>query len=67
MQQNLRVAYVAQEPVLDMDADVFTAASEGLGSVIAVRDLYLSGAEGLDLDAMQFGLVCMLVPGATPK
>lgn len=53
MQQNLRVAYVAQEPVLDMDADVFTAASEGLGSVIAVRDLYLSGAEGLDLDALQ--------------
>ncbi|MDQ0025120.1 ATP-binding cassette subfamily F protein uup [Variovorax paradoxus] len=53
MQQNLRVAYVAQEPMLDMDADVFTAASEGLGSVIAVRDLYLSGAEGLDLDALQ--------------
>lgn len=53
MQQNLRVAYVAQEPVLDMDADVFTAASEGLGSVIAVRDLYLSGAEGLDLDTLQ--------------
>jgi ATP-binding cassette subfamily F protein uup len=53
LQQNLRVAYVAQEPVLDMDADVFTAASEGLGSVIAVRDLYLSGAEGLDLDALQ--------------
>ncbi|MGJ7493025.1 ATP-binding cassette domain-containing protein [Variovorax sp. ZT4R33] len=53
LQQNLRVAYVAQEPLLDMDADVFTAASEGLGSVIAVRDLYLSGAEGLDLDALQ--------------
>jgi ATP-binding cassette subfamily F protein uup len=53
LQQNLRVAYVAQEPVLDMDADVFTAASQGLGSVIAVRDLYLSGAEGLDLDALQ--------------
>ncbi|MDM0120912.1 ATP-binding cassette domain-containing protein [Variovorax arabinosiphilus] len=53
LQQNLRVAYVAQEPVLDMDADVFTAASAGLASVIAVRDLYLSGAEGLDLDALQ--------------
>ncbi|MET3497098.1 ATP-binding cassette domain-containing protein [Variovorax boronicumulans] len=53
LQQNLRVAYVAQEPVLDMNADVFTAASQGLGSVIAVRDLYLSGAEGLDLDALQ--------------
>jgi len=53
LQQNLRVAYVAQEPVLDMDADVFTAASAGLAPVIAVRDLYLSGADGLDLDALQ--------------
>jgi len=52
-QQNLRVAYVAQEPALDMEADVFTAASAGLSSVIALRDLYLSGAEGLDLDALQ--------------
>ncbi|CAN5910011.1 ATP-binding cassette domain-containing protein [soil metagenome] len=52
-QQNLRVSYVAQEPLLDMDADVFTAASAGLSEVIAVRDLYLSGADGLDLDALQ--------------
>jgi ATP-binding cassette subfamily F protein uup len=53
LQQNLRVAYVAQEPALDMDSDVFTAASQGLAEVIAVRDLYLSGADGLDLDALQ--------------
>ncbi|RZL62662.1 MAG: ATP-binding cassette domain-containing protein [Variovorax sp.] len=53
LQQNLRVAYVAQEPVLDMGADVFTAASAGLAEVIAVRDLYLSGADDLDLDALQ--------------
>ncbi|WP_426390560.1 ATP-binding cassette domain-containing protein [Variovorax sp. R-27] len=53
LQQNLRVAYVAQEPLLDMDADVFTAASQGLAPVIAIRDLYLSGADGLDLDALQ--------------
>ncbi|MET3475678.1 ATP-binding cassette domain-containing protein [Variovorax atrisoli] len=53
LQQNLRVAYVAQEPALDMDSDVFTAASRGLAPVIALRDLYLSGAEGLDLDALQ--------------
>lgn len=51
LQQNLRVAYVAQEPKLDMDADVFTAASAGLAEVIAVRDL--SGADDLDLDALQ--------------
>ncbi|BEP40007.1 ATP-binding cassette domain-containing protein [Variovorax sp. V15] len=53
LQQNLRVAYVAQGPALDMDADVFTAASQGLAPVIALRDLYLSGADGLDLDALQ--------------
>ena len=53
LQQGIRVAYVAQEPMLDPDADVFTAASAGLGAVIAVRDLYLSGAPGLDLDALQ--------------
>ncbi|MBW4460616.1 MAG: ATP-binding cassette domain-containing protein [Nodosilinea sp. WJT8-NPBG4] len=53
LQQNLRIAYVAQEPQLDPDADVFTAASQGLAPVIAVRDLYLSGADGLDLDALQ--------------
>jgi len=53
IQQNVRVTYVAQEPVLDMEADVFTAASAGLGEVIAIRDQYLSGAPGLDLDALQ--------------
>ncbi|WP_027729976.1 ATP-binding cassette domain-containing protein [Variovorax paradoxus] len=53
LQQNLRIAFVAQEPQLDMDSDVFTAASQGLAPVIAIRDLYLSGAEGLDLDALQ--------------
>ena len=53
IQQNLRVTYVAQEPALDMEADVFTSASAGLAEVIAVRDLYLSGAPGLDLDALQ--------------
>ena len=52
-QQNVRVAYVAQEPSLDPDADVFTAASAGLGPVIAIRDQYLSGAPSLDLDALQ--------------
>ena len=53
LQQGLRIAYVAQEPLLDVDADVFTAASAGLASVIAVREQYLSGAAGLDLDALQ--------------
>ena len=53
LQQGLRVAYVAQEPLLDLDADVFTAASAGLAEVIALREQYLSGAAGLDLDALQ--------------
>ncbi|MCW5263418.1 ATP-binding cassette domain-containing protein [Verminephrobacter eiseniae] len=49
----LRIALVAQEPVLDPCASVFQAASEGLQRVIAIRDQYLGGAAGLDLDALQ--------------
>jgi len=53
IQTGLRVAYVAQEPLLDIDSTVFEAASVGLADARAARDLYLSGAEGLDLDALQ--------------
>lgn len=53
LQQGIRIAYVAQEPVLDADASVFDATSEGLAAVIAVRDQYLSGEAGIDLDALQ--------------
>ncbi|WP_295849761.1 ATP-binding cassette domain-containing protein [uncultured Xylophilus sp.] len=53
MQQGIRVAYVAQEPVLASTATVFEAASAGLGEVIALRDLYLSGDAHADLDALQ--------------
>ncbi|MBY0455537.1 MAG: ATP-binding cassette domain-containing protein [Burkholderiaceae bacterium] len=53
VQQGIRIAYVAQEPLLEPSATVFEATSEGLAHVIAVRDQYLSGAEGLDLDALQ--------------
>ena len=53
LQQALRVAYVAQEPLLDSEATVFTAASAGLAHVIASRELYLEAAEGADLNALQ--------------
>jgi ATP-binding cassette subfamily F protein uup len=53
MQTGLRVAYVPQEPVLALQSTVFEAASVGLADARAARDLYLSGAEGLDLDALQ--------------
>ena len=53
VQQGIRIAFVAQEPALDPAATIFKAASEGLQRVIAIRDQYLSGAEGLDLDALQ--------------
>lgn len=53
VQQGTRIAFVAQEPELDPAATVFAAASQGLERVISIRDLYLSGADGLDLDAMQ--------------
>ena len=53
LQQGIRIAYVAQEPDLDPSATVFEATSFGLAHVIAVREQYLSGADGLDLDALQ--------------
>ncbi|WP_298207751.1 ATP-binding cassette domain-containing protein [Acidovorax sp.] len=53
VQQGVRIAFVAQEPSLDPAATIFKAASEGLQRVIGIRDQYLSGAEGLDLDALQ--------------
>jgi len=53
VQQGVRIAYVAQEPTLDSQVTIFKAVSEGLQHVIAVRDQYLSGADGLDLDALQ--------------
>ncbi len=51
MQQNTRIAYVAQEPTLDPDATVFIAVRAGLARVIDLIDQYSHG-EG-DLDAMQ--------------
>jgi len=53
VQTGLRIAYVPQEPLLDLQSSVFEAASVGLADARAARDLYLSGADGLDLDALQ--------------
>ena len=53
VQTGLRVAYVPQEPVLDLHSTVFEAASLGLADAKAARDLYLSGADGLDLGDLQ--------------
>ena len=53
VQQGLRIAYVAQEPALIPSDTVFQAASAGLAEAVALRERYLSGAEGLDLDALQ--------------
>ncbi len=51
LQQNLRLAYVAQEPVLDQEATVFVAASAGLAVVRALIDEYCAGVG--ELDALQ--------------
>ena len=51
VQSNTRIAYVAQEPVLDADATVFAAVSAGLARVVALIDEYSQGHG--DLDAMQ--------------
>ena len=52
LQQGLRLAFVAQEPVLDPSATVFQAASAGLATAIALRERYLWGDDE-DLDALQ--------------
>ena len=48
LQQNLSLAYVAQEPVLNPDATVFASVSEGLASLKAVIEQYASGKGDLD-------------------
>ena len=50
-QQNLRLAFVAQEPVLDPDTTVFIAASEGVARAKGLIDQYSDGLG--DLDALQ--------------
>jgi len=51
LQQGLRVAYVAQEPVLDPGSTVFQATLEGVADVIALIDQY-THSHG-DHDALQ--------------
>ena len=53
LQQNLRIAYVPQEPSLDPHATVFVAASAGLARTRHVVELYLAADEHTDLDALQ--------------
>ncbi|MGE3349287.1 MAG: ATP-binding cassette domain-containing protein [Ramlibacter sp.] len=51
VQQGVRIAYVAQEPVLDPAATVFMAASAGVARIKDLIDQYSQG-DG-DLDALQ--------------
>lgn len=53
LQNGLRIAYVPQEPALDLSATVFESASEGLRDAREARDLYLAHPAGVDLDALQ--------------
>jgi ATP-binding cassette subfamily F protein uup len=50
-QQDLNLAYVAQEPVLNPEVTVFDSVSEGLASLKKVLEQYYSGEA--DLDALQ--------------
>ena len=51
LQQGLRVAYVAQEPLLAEDATVFDAVAEALAPLRALIDAYSAGGD--DLDGLQ--------------
>ena len=48
LQQGLRIAYVAQEPVLDSQATVFQATVAGVADVVALIDEYTHGQGDLD-------------------
>jgi ABC transport system ATP-binding/permease protein len=48
LQQGLRIAYVAQEPVLDAEGTVFHAVRESVADVIALIDKYSHGQGDLD-------------------
>jgi ABC transport system ATP-binding/permease protein len=50
-QNNLRMAYVSQEPDLDQNATIFAAVQVGIAPVIALMDEYMTGLG--DLDALQ--------------
>ncbi len=51
-QNGIRIAYVAQEPILDSASSVFEAVSVGLEPLIAAIDLYCAG-EADNLDELQ--------------
>jgi ATP-binding cassette subfamily F protein uup len=53
MTQGLRIQYVPQEPVFDLQMSVFDIVSEGVAEARAVRQQYEEHAEGVDLDALQ--------------
>ncbi|MBW8830558.1 MAG: ATP-binding cassette domain-containing protein [Burkholderiales bacterium] len=53
MTQGLRIEYVPQEPVFDLQMSVFDVVSEGVAQAKAVRQQYEEHAEGVDLDALQ--------------
>ncbi len=53
LQQGLRLALVAQEPVLDTEATVFDTVSVGLAEVKALRARYEAHDASDDLDAIQ--------------
>ena len=51
--QGLRICYVPQEPMFDLDASVFDTVSLGVAEARSVRQQYEEHAEGTDLDALQ--------------
>ena len=53
LQQGVRVAYVAQEPLLDPQHTVFEAVSAGLAEVLELRERYLQTTDTHTLDQLQ--------------
>ena len=52
-QGGIRVAYVAQEPVLDPSSSIFDAVSLGVAEVLELRERYLTTEDSTELDVIQ--------------
>lgn len=53
IKNDLRMAYVPQEPELNPDSTIFEAVSAGLQEVISLREQYLQAHDSTDLDTLQ--------------
>ncbi len=53
VQSGTRIAYVAQEPNLNLEHTIAQSALDGVAQIVELRERYFAAADGEDLDALQ--------------